>query len=77
MVEIEDRVNIEIEIYRIEIFLKISKSIFIESKLYRKYRKLCYKTIKKNYDSIFFETKLNRCYFDKYHFYSIISISYS
>jgi hypothetical protein len=46
MVEIEDRVNIEIEIYQIKIFLKISKSIFIESKLYRKYQKLRYKMIK-------------------------------
>jgi hypothetical protein len=46
MVEIEDRVNTEIEIYRIEIFLKILKSIFIESKLYRKYWKLRYKMIK-------------------------------
>ncbi len=44
MVEIEDRVNIEIEIYRIKIFLKISKSIFIKSKLCQKYWK--YKTIK-------------------------------
>jgi hypothetical protein len=32
MVEIENRVNIEIEIYQIEFFLKISKSIFIKSK---------------------------------------------
>ena len=53
MVEIEDRVNIEIEIYRIEIISKISKTSIQNDK-------------KKNFDSIFFDTKLNQYYFDKY-----------
>ncbi len=77
MVDFEKFAIIEIEINRIEFFLKISKSIFIESVFQVLFFDFGITSrISKNYDSIYFDTKFNRCYFNKYRivsFYSIIS----
>ena len=67
MVNFEKFAIIEIEINRIKNFLKISKSIFIESV----FQVLFFdfgitQRISKSYDSIYFDTKFNRCHFDKY-----------
>ena len=73
MVEIEKYFKIEIEIYRIEIF-----RTEIEIGFYRiGFLRFCFRFrynfgISKNYDSIYFDTKFNRCYFDKYQIVSVL-----
>ncbi len=73
MVEIEKYFKIEIEIYRIEIF-----RTEIEIGFYRiGFLRFCFRFrynfgISNNYDSIYFDTKFNRCYFDKYRIVSVL-----
>jgi hypothetical protein len=73
MVDFEKFSIIEIKINRIKIFLKISKSIFIESVFQVLFFDFGITSrISKNYDSIYFDTKFNRCYFDKYQIVSFL-----
>jgi hypothetical protein len=73
MVDFEKFAVIEIEINRIKIFLKISKSIFIESVFQVWFFDFGITSrISKNYDLIYFDTKFNRCYFDKYQIVSFL-----
>jgi len=72
MVEIEKFSIIEMEINRIEIFrteieigfYRISFSVFFYFGITS--------ILSKNYDSIYFDTKFNRCYFDKYRIVSFL-----
>jgi len=67
MVDFEKFAVIKIEINWIEIFLNISKSIFIESVFQVLFFDFGITSrISKNNDSIYFDTKFNWCYFDKY-----------
>ncbi len=73
MVIFEKFAIIEMEINRIEIVLKISKFIFIESVFQVLFFDFGITSrISKNYDSIYFNTKFNRCYFDKYQIVSFL-----
>ncbi len=73
MVEIEKYFKIEIEIYRIEIF-----RTEIEIGFYRiSFLRFCFWFrynfgISINYDSIYFDTKFNQCYLDKYRIVSVL-----
>jgi hypothetical protein len=73
MVDFENFFKIEIEINRIEIF-----RTEIEIGFYRiSFLGFCFRFrynfgISKNYDSIYFDTKFNRCYFDKYRIVSVL-----
>jgi len=50
-----------------------SKSVFIESVFYVFVFDFGITSIiSKNYDSIYFDTKFNRCYFDKYRIVSVL-----
>ena len=68
MVDFEKIFKIEIEINRIEIFRTEIEIGFLH---------FCFRFrynfgISKNYDSIYFHTKFNRCYFDKYRIVSFL-----
>ncbi len=72
MVEIENRVNIEIEIYRIKIFWKFRNRYLSNWNNIENIENFDTKMIKsKNYDEIFFGTKFYRWYSDNYRFVSI------
>ncbi len=76
MVDFENFAIIEIEINRIEIFLKISKSILIESVFQVLFFAFSIiSRISKNYDSISIQnsTPVISINIELYHFYSIIS----
>ena len=78
MVEIEKFSKIEIEINRIEIFRTEIEIGFIEIGFIESVFQVCFfhfgitSIISKNYDSIYFDTKFNRCYFDKYQIVSVL-----
>ncbi len=73
MVVFEKFAIIEMEINRIEIVLKISKLIFIESVFQVLFFDFGITSrISKNYNLIYFNTKFNRCYFDKYQIVSFL-----
>ncbi len=73
MVEIEKSFKIEIEIYRIEIFRTEIKIGFYRIGFLRFCFQFRYNFgISKNYDSIYIDTKFNRCHFDKYRIVSVL-----
>ncbi len=73
MVEIEKSFKIEIKIYRIEIFrTEIEIGFYQIGFLHFCFRFWYNFGISKNYDSIYFDTKFNRCYFDKYRIVSVL-----